>query len=829
MDKKLLLVTAGTIAAGVGQEFLRQMDTRSGNKKRLYAVVRSIDTTDLSNTYSNLLSGKSFTVGIDPQYIDSLQGNMETRYPELERLLYPGTLPETTMAGGGGIRYNGAGAILLNRPPLNNWLRQAFNDLASLGDRQRNISVAIVISAVGATGSGSLEHLIDIVIKAAQEVGITTPLQCDVFILQPGNIRVTELGEANTVALYAEMAASQHDQNPIARRRYQGRTIMMGWGDGYSLSSLEQLEDITAALIRIINDPISSLASEYFQRLIDNHVLRAFEPLTGLPSHLSTATMVTINLGGLETQFFNRDVNGLLDAMVIGKRSENDEVRNNVFQDVINSYLLGNDAREHYEHLLERISQSVDLFLDSSSAGTSQLRKGNVQAQSARLRGIWEGDMAKLEQARIQMNQQVPTIADHIIKDLKKARSQAVLQGVALTQIKRDYNHFQQIITKIQNEIPHYTEGDFSSRDSVETALKALSHAHAFNANRTLDHALTAVIDHLQRMRFITGSNAATNILRILVRHCSLEATYLTSVINESQRSINAPTNNQQTFQIENKHLLHLPALDHPQSVKAYYDKVSLFSHTSQNDNLSIEDEPGNDSLSSFRQELLETEKLDVLFSGDFPAIMQVFAEYARRVIQKHMQEHTILDILQEQNLLEQRLSEAAIKANALVTLNKRLAPECREMRHVIAFYRDNQEGMLQTAISKAFTQGECSLVKSDDPSEIVVFYYVDGLPMSAVNDLTGRCLNAFLERRRQWHMLNHNGSKGNRGSNRPLSVPVYSGRDAEERVLNKEIIRDLYKVRNKAVVQNYNEANILDLQAPEATNGNNGTGDLYE
>jgi hypothetical protein len=308
MDKKLLVITAGTVAAGVGQEFLRQVNARSNNKKPLYTVVRSIDTTHVPSTYSNLLGGEWYGVSADPQHIDAIEGSMATRYPGLARLLYPGTLPETTMAGG--IRYNSAGSVLINKEKLNEWFKQAFMDLASQGQRERNIAVAIVSSAVGATGSGSLEHLVDIVVRAAQEVGIPTPLQCDIFILQPGTINATELGEANTVALYAEMAASQLQNEAInaSRRSYQGRTIMMGWGDGYSLSSLEQLQEVTASVIRIINDPISNISAEYYQRLVDNHVPHDVEPETGLPSHLSTATMVTINLGDLEKQFFKRDV-----------------------------------------------------------------------------------------------------------------------------------------------------------------------------------------------------------------------------------------------------------------------------------------------------------------------------------------------------------------------------------------------------------------------------------------------------------------------------------------------------------------------------------------
>ena len=826
MDKKLLVITAGTIAAGVGQEFRRQVNARSTNKKRLYTVVRSIDTTHLPSTYSNLVGGEWYAVSIDPQHIDAIQGNMATRYPELERLLYPDTLPETTMAGGGGIRYNGAGAVLINRDRLNAWFKQGFNDLASQGERQRNISVAIVISAVGATGSGSLEHLIEIIVKAAQEVNIATPLQCDVFVLQPGNIKITDLGEANTVALFAEMAASQQEKDAITRRRYQGRTVMMGWGDGYSLSSLEQLEEVTAAIIRVINDPISNISGEYYQRLVDNHVLHDVEPETGLPSHLSTATVVTINLGDLEEQFFKRDVHRLLDAVVIGKPSSREERPISTLQNVINDYLRGNEPIERYEHLLDRLTQSVGTELQSDTVTPAQVRRvaGNVQAQAVRLRGMWQDDQNVLTQARAQMNQQARTIADDILKDLKRFRLQAVMRGVPLSQVKQDYEEFQRIITTIQREIAYYDVGNLAGQNTVDVALSNLARAGFLNASGALDNALNAMRDHLRGVRLRTGSNAATNILRVLVRHCTLEIANLNVVISESQRSLQA--NPITAFQVENIHLLHLPALTNQQQVRAYYEKVSIFARVQPSDDPfdEAEEEQGGDSLYVFRRAL--GSKLEILFSGDFPEIFSVFNDYSSRIIKDRMTRYSVLDVLLEQNVLQTRMTDAAEKATSLITLNKGLAPHYREMRHVVAFYRDNQQKTLQTVIDKTFIQGETTLVRSEDPTEIVVFYYLDGLPMSAVNDLSGRCLNAFLTRRQQWHLLNSsNGRNPNRGGNRSMSVPVYSGRDAEEKVRKMGVIHSLYKVRNKAVVKNYSEQDVPDLKAPNSQHDEDATG----
>ena len=178
MAHKLLVIIAGTVAAGVGQAFLKQVEARPGSG--LQAMVRYIDTIYLPGSYSGILTGEWFPMGIDPQFMDAIQENLDGYYPQLKKLLYPGLLPETTRSGGGGIRYNGAGAVIVNRDNLKQWLKNSITDLTNMGDGSTNISVALVVSAVGATGSGSLERLIDIVIDAAQNANVPIPLHCDV-------------------------------------------------------------------------------------------------------------------------------------------------------------------------------------------------------------------------------------------------------------------------------------------------------------------------------------------------------------------------------------------------------------------------------------------------------------------------------------------------------------------------------------------------------------------------------------------------------------------------------------------------------------------------
>jgi hypothetical protein len=135
---------------------------------------------------------------------------------------------------------------------------------------------------------------------------------------------------------------------------------------------------------------------------------------------------------------------------------------------------------------------------------------------------------------------------------------------------------------------------------------------------------------------------------------------------------------------------------------------------------------------------------------------------------------------------LRERLREAATVAYPLVNFNSKFAPEERkEMLYLCAYWGDNDQkrGELQKAVDETFGQGRCILLPTKDPTEMVVFSYIDGLSMAAIQDLTGRCFDAFLKQRKKW--LDQR--KDNPTQN--IGIPIYSGKDAEERVLERDIL----------------------------------------
>src|SRR4051812_37430315 len=104
----LLVITVGTVAAGVGQEFIKQVKKHPASELR--AVVRYIDTTYLPNRYSNLHKDEWFQMSIDSRLMDAIYKNL-VRDQGPKTSLYPDLFPQTKEIGSGGSRYNGAEAV----------------------------------------------------------------------------------------------------------------------------------------------------------------------------------------------------------------------------------------------------------------------------------------------------------------------------------------------------------------------------------------------------------------------------------------------------------------------------------------------------------------------------------------------------------------------------------------------------------------------------------------------------------------------------------------------------------------------------------------------
>lgn len=841
MTHKLLVITAGTVAAGVGEEFIKQITTHKASE--LQVLVRYLDTAHLPTRYPHILDGEWTQMTIDPQYIDTVRRNRES-YPYLRNLLYSGLLPTIQGSGGGSIRYNAAGAIAINRDKIKRWLKAAITHLISSDKGQVDLSVAVVISAVGATGGGSLERLINIIVETTQDANLPEPLHCDVFILQPGIEDVTDLGQANTLALYAEMAATRLSQNNISIKSYRGRTIMVGWGSQSLMASIDQLKEAAATLVRVTHDPSTDIAAEFQEREVDNHVLRQQDIQTGLPSHLSSATAITISLGDLEEKIIQRDAARLIDNLVFGGIatettsgeyvvSNTSNRQANILLGILSSFLGGENPGVRYRLLLQRLREAINIrSLQITAAQIAQTP--NVKEQASILRSMWQSDKGELTKvARQRIREKGASLAANAINEMLRTRREQMGTGLSLKELRDDYLELQSLLTtilKVTQEAEQSGSRQVTNDDEdIVHKLEALEKSNRFNRQSALEQALAAVQNDLRNEQRREITPIATEVLKELERHVAGSLRNLNLVLQKlnKQRKANLIwASADKPLRINIDHPLHMTALTDDEEIRKYANKVSIFEAASRAKTTSVgrlmagEEEEDIDPIAEFRKWMEDTKLLDALFKGDIDLLLGLALTFARKYIHKAVEKNSVIEVILETDeaILLQRLKEAAAKAHPLVSFSEQFAPDNRQARLVSAYYdKDEERAALLSAINKAFGQGNCQLVKSKDRTEVVVFYYVDGLPISAVNDLSGRCLNALLKRRYDWYQqlkpsLNGNNPQTYTMYNQLVGVPVYSGQDAENRILETGVIKRIYQVK-RLNVHEYALGDIPELQ----------------
>lgn len=840
MGKKLLVITAGTEAASVGQELEKQM--RAHPTSELQVMVRYLDTAYLPNRYGSLHSQEWFQMSIDQRHILAIYQNL-AEHPEIENLLFPGLLPGTDQSGGGAIRYNGAGAVEIQREKLRKWISSSLADLAGWGQGETTISIALIISAVGATGSGSLEHLIDLVVDAANYAGVKSTTQstvrCDVYILQPGKKYVTDLGLANTLALYAELAASQLSLQKNQTRQYQGRKIMVGWGSSFILSSIDQLKEAAASLVRLSMDTTTAFSAEYQEREVDNHVLRELDPISGLPTHLSLATAVTINTGTLVEQVIRRDTEQLIETLVLGQTGNRQP---GVLLASLARALAGGDPGSRYGRLLAFLAEKSGYAQMRENLENILQESGTVEGKYQSLRQYYQSYQTQLRQSQRSFLDKGQTFLGEALAALNHTRREMIsIQGFSLRELREDIRFLEGTLGQVykvardDTERNHTNEAEIG-RLSEEVQKAKFPRAKQDRLRELKDRMIANLFGILQEV----ARDAALIVLEELERD-SLEIGLKLDTVLQRQRKEkarqDARTQAQGQFVLDKSHPLHLMALDTPEEARQYTEKISILGEGGQRRPVGVG--RSNEQIADFRTWLIQQSEFEALFEGDSEHLAEIVQTYVRQRVKEAVGRYKLIDLLLaegEEHLIH-KLREASGRAISLVSFAPAFAPDLREAWYVSADFRMAREELaerdstypedrakrakIETAMKQAFTSGDCKLLKSRDPSEIALFYYVDGLPLSAIEDLKGRCLEAFLNRRKRWYQQQKalgNGSSPQTsigGLNQRVGVPVYSGRDAEQRILETGIIRRLYAVKGSEV-GTYRVEDIPELGDPQ-------------
>jgi hypothetical protein len=837
MAQKVLVITSGTEAAGVGITYMAQV--RAHPSSRLHTMVCSLDTDNLSTHYTGFRDDEWMHLSIPARHISTVRRDPDSD-PILKEILYDGIMPEIAGSGGGSVRYNTAGAIIINRELVKSWLRGHMTNLIASDDGQNNLQVVIVVSAVGATGSGTLERLMNLVISVAQDVRIPEPIPLDVFVLQPGTTNVSPLNLANTVALYLEGAASRlfnrtdADEDDLHSRPYRGRTILVDWGSTVTLETLSQLREAAATLIRVTHDPASQVAAEFQRTEVDHNVLRALDVRTNLPSYLSAATPVTITLGNLEEQITQRDAVRLVNYVVLGDQSVTRSadvlladaditgVTGGILVDSLTHFLQGNNADERYEHLVEVLTQDVALLSLQNTAARLERRTAPQQAQ--KLRADWQADREHIPSLADDIRQKGSELVHQTFQLIDVARRKGVATTLSLRELRMHYRAMRQIVAEVLNIQPY---GERIKEQQVLDELEKLARTR-FGAPRP-QAAIAAIQTNLRGMVQRSSHTIAQAVLRAVLNHCDEALRDLGLVLARITRQFQSDTNwqmVQQPLVVDTHHPLEIPALA-PREVDGYADLVSIFSSTRQTttrsnfENLLHHDQTEElDPLAAFRKWLEDEGKLNLLFTGNVKELYKLAFTYAKKYIHGEIMQHSVLTILQRagDGVLQQRIRDAVARAQIMVPIDRSFAPELEEKLLISAHWEDAIQGTeIQQAVREVVKRTH-KLLPSDDPSEIIIFYFADGIPMSATNDLTSRCLEQFLYYRSRWHKQ-HRQSTGDNPLQGGLRVqragiPVYSGQDAEKRVLQTGVLYALYRVRRQNIGR-YTAQDIPELVPP--------------
>ena len=806
MAPKLLVLALGTTGGEVGLAFKQQMTQRPiGN---FYYKILYLDTSDSLKRNAKVAGSEFIHLNTNVQFWENAirdVKNSADKNPLLHDMLYPDMLPPPPSANGAGnIRYSAAAALAMPaiRKAIRDKIATFIDQLTVVGDKRRDIAFAIVVSAVGATGSGAAELLLPLVLEAADNAGILNP-NIDIIVLHPMTNEQRPLLLANTEALYAEMATTH---TAAIHNRYTGRRLILGnGGQAYTMPVLADLEKTAATLLRLTMDPLYGITQEYWDSLPNRHVLRDLEPETLLPTHLSSATPITIGLANLGQQVIQIDTARLVSRLVLGPvNPPAAQSHVNTLLGLLN-FLQGSDNAASYTLLLERLTAGMRKGLESSLLTETGLKRLTPLQQADTLRRSYRSDQDRIQQeeSRQQIQQQARTLFKRLVTSLRAERAKYVTTDCSLTQLVNDYRDVIRRIENLQAAAGTVKVSPPWSEERLNSALDELGRGK----KQLLGNLIAAAQQNLESRCEGEAVQIATEFLNALGNECAETLTRLQAFIHEARERYE----HERGWQTDNPRLeaqsdypLYIPALSTEQDMMHYYDRVSIFTRGRAQQRFLDDDSQTLDPLAIFRHEL-EQGMIEHFFDGHYDLIFDMMQQHVKERVQKKLERHTLLDVFESAgpSVLRDSVRQALERAQALITLNTDYATQCVEECYVAASWStEAQRAMLEHAMKQVSETAK--LLPSGDPTAIMVLYLVDGLAMPAINDLSSRCLKALLERRTMW--TSHHGSSDKRRSstnyhsNVRIGIPIYSGYGSEQRVSHQGVIHKLYSARAQSV-----------------------------
>lgn len=788
METKLLVISIGTTGGEVGLAYRKHM--REHPTKDFYYETCFLDTSD-SLIKSGRVSADEFVhMAVDSYVMQNILRDTEHLPEQLKLLLYSDCPPPpSTSTGAGNIRYAAAPLLTLQtiRDAIHAKLTDRINHLTNQGHKGSNISFMIVLSVIGATGSGVLHLFLPILLEVTRNAGITRPY-IDLLVLHP-TLRVNNPRLlANAEAFYAESAATHGDS---LHKSYNGRTLVLGGSGAYAINHLPDLEKAAATLIRLTTYPNAGIMKPYQDSLPNRSILGEASAKTNrIPSHLSSATPVTISLSHLSQQIITADTARLFHKLTLGTNntSDTDEPHTNTLLGLLN-FLQGEDSNTSYDLVLDELTRYMEKDLQSFRSSETKLAQLRSVQQASTLRQNYENDKIRIQDERGNVSKQEKAVFDEIKKNIRQKRSEAIIAGSSLMQLVKDYEEVLQRIKRLQSAAA-------KRQITLPTAEEALNRRLDELGRRrdNLSGVIRAIRANLVSERRSIAVKMATTFLNDLQKECAEARRRLQSVIAAAQESYQEQAgwqDEQPALSPYSENPLHIPALTQPEDIAQYYNRVSMFGD-SGDQQADVERTEG--PMAAFRDELQKQAMVEHCFDGNYHLLFEMMQQYVETHVQKKIETYPLLKVFEllGTNTLKASLKQAFERAHPLIALTKEYAIGSVEERYVIASWNEPaQKVMLQRALQEIAPGLEPT--ESDDPTEIVVFYLVDGLAMPAISDLTGRCLTAYLEQRAEWHGYLRLSAEERQGTS---YNPVHSGDDIDKRVTQLSIMKKVYNMR---------------------------------
>jgi hypothetical protein len=821
MEQKLLILALGTTGGEVGLIFKQQVAQRTA--KGFYYKMLCLDTSNQLRKSGRLAPHEFVHLATDGYSMNTILANSERVAPKLHEMLYPQFPPPPPSGqGAGNIRYSAATLLALPalQKSIRNNLSTLIGQLADMGEttKSRDISFVIVISAAGATGSGALSLLIHLMLEASNNAGIDKP-NIDVIILHPVLSVSNPLLLANAEALYIELAAAQND---AVHNSYTGRKIILGsGGQSHTITRLEELEKTAATLILLTTNPHYGMTQSYWDTLPNRWILRGLEIQTLLPTHLSSATPVTIGLANLGKQVIEVDTAKLVSRLIYGVRDQGTAPTHvNILLSDLNSF-LGHDPDASYQLLLESFTVAIYNGLGSNTLSPVTLTRLNNAQKAERIRSQYYSDLDLIEREKSKILPQAQKRFREWKERLNEERRKYLLTDRSLMQLLRDDRERLECIKNLQAAAGKVQVSPPFSEEQLDQMLNDVARGRP----QAIPNAIAVVKQNLASKCKAETVQTVILFLNSLAAECQEAIQHVNTFIQEAnERFRNKPgwNSNHSTLQVYNDHSLYISAFSSQQDIEQYYNHVSIFAHSDTQQDLFSERDDAHDPLASFRKTLKEQDLVRHFFDGNSSRIFTAIELHVEKNVRNQLDNYPLMKVFESMRpaVLHDCLSLAFERAQSLMPFAQGFASSCVEECYVTAFWsNERQYSMLQDALSQI--SQNAILIKSDNPTEIIVFYLIDGLAMSAIKELTGRCLGAFLELRRDWMLYNRNLTQ----HGHMVGIPVYSGYNLEKLVMQQNIVGRLYEVR-QSDVGNYTSSQIPELAAPhphasnEALNG---------